>query len=221
MLSFEEIYQLAVQKQGGADVVASKLPAYLDDRALREKPDDRYLSDICLRIFMAGLSRKMVSNKWPAFEKAFFGFNPKRCAFISAEELEVRMADATLIRHLPKMKAIIDNAYLVDRLASKHGSFGQWLADWPIDDMVGLWLYLKKNGSRLGGNSAGIALRICGKDTFLLSDDVVAFLTHYQIVEKKPTSKKALYELQERFNQWQQESGRPLCEISRIISLAV
>ncbi|CAA0081673.1 DNA-3-methyladenine glycosylase 1 [BD1-7 clade bacterium] len=220
MLSFNEIYQLAVQKQGSAEAVESRLPTYLSDSALRQKSDDRYLSDICLRVFMAGLSRRMVMNKWDEFEKRFFGFNPKRCAFMNADEMEQRMSDAMLIRHLPKMKAIIDNAFMVDEIATKHGSFGNWLADWPQDDTVGLWLYLRKHGGRLGGNSAPIALRICGKDTFLLTDDVIDCLVHQHVIDKKPTAKKDLFALQERMNQWQSESQRPLCEISRIISLA-
>ena len=221
MLSFEEILRLAIQKKGSKSAVLDNLPEYLTAKALKKKTDDRFLSDMSRRVFQAGLSWKMVNNKWPAFEERFFGFNPQRCAFISPEEMEAFMRNKTLIRHLDKMKSIQLNAFMMTDIARDHGSFGTWLADWPENDIVGLWLYLKKHGCRLGGNSGPIFLRVAGKDTFILSDDVVAALINYKVVDKKPTSQKALREVQERFNAWHEESGRPMCEISRILSMTV
>ncbi len=221
MLSFAEIYQLAVERKGSQQVVHELLPIPLSVSELKNRTDDRYLSDMSFRVFQAGFSWRVVEKKWPAFEKQFFNFNPKRCVFINAEEIEQRMQDESLIRHLSKMKSIPLNALMVDDIAVKHGSFGEWLAKWPEDDVVGLWLYLKKHSSRLGGNSGPMFLRIVGKDTFLLSADVIAALINYKVIDKKPSSVKSLYELQERFNQWQSESGRPYCEISRLLSLTV
>ncbi|HAG41377.1 MAG TPA: 3-methyladenine DNA glycosylase, partial [Pseudoalteromonas sp.] len=40
------------------------------------------------------------------------------------------------------------------------------VANWPGDDTIGLWAYLKKHGARLGGNTGPYALRALGKDTF-------------------------------------------------------
>ena len=221
MLHVEEILQMAVQKRGSLEAVEAVLPSALTEIELIEKTDDRYLSDMIRRIFQAGFSWKVVDKKWPSFEERFFHFNPKRCAFINSEEIEDRMRDTGLIRHQTKMNTIAVNAFMIDELATEHGSFGQWLADWPVDDIVGLWLYLKKHGSRLGGRSGPMFLRIAGKDTFLLTGDVVEALINFKVIDKNPTSIKALQEVQERFNRWQEESGRPMCEISRLLSLTV
>ena len=45
-------------------------------------------------------------------------------------------------------------------------SFSKLIAEWPSEDITGLWAFLKKNGSRLGGNTGPYALRTLGKDTF-------------------------------------------------------
>ncbi len=221
MLDVEELIQMAVHKRGSLDAVESVLPSPLTDKELKAKTDDRYLSDMSRRIFQAGFSWKVVDKKWPAFEERFFHFNPKRCAFINAEEIEDRMRDTGLIRHATKLNTIALNAFMVDEISEKHGGFGHWIADWPGDDIVGLWLYLKKHGARLGGRSGPMFLRMSGKDTFLLTGDVVQALVNFKVIDKNPTSIKALYEVQERFNGWARESSRPMCQISRLLSLTV
>jgi hypothetical protein len=51
---------------------------------------------------------------------------------------------------------------------------------------------------------------------------VVQALREQGVVEQKsPTSKQALRSIQEAFNTWRDESGRSLCEISRILSCSV
>jgi 3-methyladenine DNA glycosylase Tag len=80
---------------------------------------------------------------------------------------------------------------------------------------------LKKQGAQLGGNSGPSFLRMVGKDTFLLTDDVVAALVAQGVVDKRPTAQRDLRAVQQAFNQWQQESGRPLCQISRLLSMTV
>ncbi len=57
-----------------------------------------------------------------------------------------------------------------------------------------------------------------GKDTFKLTRDVVAVLKNNGVIEKEPTSKADLLDVQKAFLTWQAESGRPLSEISRIVS---
>ena len=81
--------------------------------------------------------------------------------------------------------------------------------------------YLSKQGYQLGGLSAPRFLRMAGKDTFVLSTDVVAALVAQDIVTKNPTSQRDLSAVQEAFNIWQTQSGRPLCQISMLLALTV
>ena len=80
---------------------------------------------------------------------------------------------------------------------------------------------LKKRGSRLGGHTGQYFLRFMGKDTFVFSKDVVSTLIAQGIVDKEPTNRKELHATQQAFNQWKNESGRPLCQISRILAMSV
>ena len=62
---------------------------------------------------------------------------------------------------------------------------------------------------------------MAGKDTFVLSDDVVAASVAQDIVTKRPTSQRDLALVQEAFNAWQAQSGRPLCQLSMLLALTV
>lgn len=220
MKSFDWIYQHVVEHKPGQDIEAL-LPVALTDAQLAEIPDDRLLSDMTRRVFRAGLKHALVDAKWPAFEAAFWGFNPEKVCLMSDEQLEALMQNEALIRHWGKIKATRVNALMVHESAAKHGSFARLIAQWPEDNIIGLWALLKKEGSQLGGNSGAYFLRMIGKDTFILTDDVVAALKAQGIVDKKPVAQRDLKKVQEAFNQWQQESGRPLCQISRLLSYTV
>lgn len=218
MISFDQLYQTAILHKSGEQHVNNYLPSVKSSVELAQAGDDFYLSTMCRRIFRAGLKHSMVDARWPAFEQAFFGFDPLRCAMLSDEEMEAHMKNAALIRHFGKMKAIRDNAGFVMRTSEQAGSFGRWLAEWPADNLVGLWQYLKKQGSQLGGMSGPYFLRMVGKDTFLLTRDVVAVLIAHGAISKAPTSIRDQRAAEKVFLEWQQQCGRPLAEISRIVS---
>ena len=220
MKSFKWIYEHVQTHLAGQDIEAL-LPHPLSVAQLSEVPDDRLFSDMTRRVFRAGLKHSLVDSKWPEFEKAFFGFDPVKISLMSDEQLENLMQNDKLIRHWGKIKAARVNAFMVSSIAEKEGSFARFIANWPSDDIISLWAFLKKEGAQLGGNSGASFLRMVGKDTFLLSDDVVAALKAQGIVDKKPTAKRDLLIVQDVFNQWQQESGRPLCQISRLLSYTV
>lgn len=218
MRTFHSIYETAVLHKGGEAAVEANLPKLRSPDQLKQLTDDRYLSDISRRIFRAGLKHSMVDGKWPAFEEVFFGFDPYRVAMMSDEELEALTHEPRIIRHFGKIKAVRANAVWVLDVAREYSSFGSMVADWPVEHIVDLWVLMKKQGTQLGGQSASRFLRMVGKDGFLLTDDVVNVLKAEGIVDKLPTSKRDLQKVQEAFNQWHAESGRPMAEISRIIS---
>lgn len=221
MRRFEDIYQTAILHKGGASVVESLLPKAKSPSELAAISDDRYLSHMCRRIFRAGLKHSMVDAKWPNFEVVFNDFDPFSNAMLSDEDLEVLMQDKRIIRHMGKIRAVRENACFVREIAAEFGGFGQFLGQWPTEDIVGLWALLKKRGKQLGGNSGASFLRMVGKDTFLLTRDVIAVLKAEGIITKEPTAKRDLQLVQNAFNTWQQQSSRSLCEISRIVSLTV
>ena len=221
MRDYAWLSSYCLNRFGGPAELEARLPQPRSAEALRALGDDRYLSLIALRVFRAGLKHSLVDAKWPAFEEAFFAFDPHKVVLMGAEHLERLMQDSRLIRHLGKLKSVPRNAQFVLDVACERGSFGQLIADWPSSDIVGLWKYLAKHGSQLGGLSAPRLLRMIGKDTFIPTDDLVAALKAQGIVDKAPTSQKELAAVQAAFSQWQAESGRPLCQLSVMLAHTV
>ena len=156
----------------------------------------------------------------PAFEAVFSGFEPRRVRAMPDEALEGLLGDARLIRHWGKLKSVRDNAAAMLEIAGEHDSFGAWLADWPADDVVGLWETLAKRFSQMGGNSGPTFLRMVGKDTFILSPSVVAGLKHWADMPP-PKNRADRLAAQRVFNDWAAETGRPLCQLSLILACSV
>ncbi len=221
MTDFRSILEAARARAGGADPLEKSLPVPETDEALRGLGDDRYLSLMSLRVFRAGLKHSMVDAKWPAFEEAFLGFEPRRVRAMSDEAMERLLADKRLIRHGRKIMAVRNNAAAICALAEETGGFGAYLADWPASRIVELWDDLAKRFSQMGGNSGPRFLRMVGKDTFLLTDDVVRALNHWGAIDGTPKGKAARANVQEAFNRWAGEAGRPLCQISTILARSV
>ena len=221
MRDYKWLHEFCLNRFGSAKALEAMLPQPSSDAALRALSDDRDLSLMSLRIFRAGLKHSLVDAKWPAFEEVFFGFDPEKVVLMGAERLENLMQDARLIRHLGKLKSVPRNAQFILDVRREKGSFGALIADWPVTDIVGLWKYLARQGNQLGGLSAPRFLRMVGKDTFVPTDDMVAALKAQGVIDKAPTSQKDLAAVQAAFNQWQAESGRPLCQLSVMLAHTV
>ena len=211
----------AARTRHGAASLEARLPQPKTAQQLSATSDDRYLSQMSLRVFRAGLKHSLVDAKWPAFEEVFHGFDPRRVRAMSDEALEALLGNARLIRHWGKLKAVRGNAAALLDVASEHGSFGAWLAAWPGDDIVGLWEALAKGFSQMGGNSGPSFLRMVGKDTFVLTHSVTAALKHWGAVSAPPKNRQDRAQVQAAFNAWAAETGRPLCQLSLILAASI
>jgi 3-methyladenine DNA glycosylase Tag len=218
--SFAPILEAARTRLGAAALEA-RLTQPRSPAELKAVPDDRYLSQMELRIFRAGLKHSLVDAKWPAFEEVFGGFETRRVRAMSDEALEALLADRRVIRHWGKLKSVRDNAAAMIAVAEEHGSFGAWLADWPGTGVVELWEALAKRFSQMGGNSGPSFLRMVGKDTFVLTHSVTAALKRWGAVDTPPKNRKDRAAVQSCFNAWAAETGRPLCQLSLILAASV
>ncbi|RMR09473.1 DNA-3-methyladenine glycosylase I [Pseudomonas savastanoi pv. glycinea] len=221
MHDYKWLNEYCLNRFGSAKALEAHLPTPKTAKQLQAIGDDRYLSTMALRVFRAGLKHSLVDAKWPTFEEVFYRFDPEKVVLMGADHLERLMQDARIIRHLGKLKSVPRNAQLVLDIEKEHGSFGNFIAQWPVDDITGLWQYLAKHGNQMGGLSAPRFLRMVGKDTFIPTWDVVAALNAQKIVDKVPTSKRDQAIVQQVFNQWQSESGRPLCQLSAMLAFTV
>jgi 3-methyladenine DNA glycosylase Tag len=221
MKSFAALYDRAAKRKGGAKALEALLPTPLTKAELAKIPDDRWLSTMSKCVFQAGFNWRVVENKWPDIEEAFAGFHPKRWMIMSDDDLERLLRDKRVIRHTTKILAVRDNATFLCDLAEEYGSAARFFADWPAEDYAGLLLLLKKRAARLGGNSAQYFLRFMGKDSFILSRDVVAALVREGVVGTEPKSQRDLKLVQAAFNCWHRESGRPLTQISKVLAFTI
>ncbi|MBF7073923.1 DNA-3-methyladenine glycosylase I [Glaciecola sp. MH2013] len=185
---------------------------------LLEITDDRFLAEFTKKVFQSGFVWRVVRNKWPSFEEVFFEFNIDKILLMPDEMLEQKATNPAIIRNFNKVKTIRENAMMIDDVRREYGSFAKFVAQWPSDDIVGLWDYLKKHGARLGGNTGPYALRMLGVDTFLLSRDVEAYFVEHGLITGSARSKRSLKAIQDTFLHWQQESGLSLQELSQIVS---
>lgn len=220
LTSFKSLYQCAAERKGGEANLQLLLGEPIPRDILLSITDDRVLAAFTKKIFQSGFVWRVVENKWPEFEEVFFQFNIEKLLMMPEEMVERKSQDARIIRNYNKVKTIKANAQMMYENTTKAQSFMQFLVNWPSDDIVGLWLFLKKHGQRLGGNTGPYALRALGIDTFILSRDVEAYFRGHKIIDGGLTSKTNLNRIQQHFNQLSSESGLGLTQLSRLISYA-
>ncbi len=220
MHHFDEIYEIAASRHGGADALESGVPKPKPVDELIATPEDRWLSTITKCVFQAGFNWKVIEAKWDGFETAFDGFDVGRCAYMDDEKFDALLQDTSIVRNGAKIATVRENAAFLMELREEGGA-GQVFGGWPSTDFIGLLEMLAKRGSRLGGASAQYAMRFAGRDSFILSKDVTARLIAEGVVDKQPTSKKAMAAVQDAFNNWMDQSGRSLTEISRVLAMSL
>lgn len=219
--SFAQIYQRACERKGGKAALEALLGHSAKAEDIAAIPDNVLLGELTMKVFQSGFVWRVVRQKWPGFCAVFFDFDIEKMLLMSDDMLEAKARDERIIRNAAKVFTIRHNAQMIADVASKHGSFARFIADWPSEDIIGLWAYLKQHGARLGGNTGPYALRAIGKDTFILSQDVEAYLKATKVFDGAATSKRSLSQIQQQFNLWRQQSGRSLQHISQIIALSV
>ena len=220
MRSFQEIFDISAERHGGAKALEARLGGAKTAAELAAIPEDRWLAEISKYIFATGLNWTVIEKKWPGFEEAFHGFDVGRCAMMDDEMFDSLLADTRIVRHGAKIASVRDNAAFMLELRDE-GGIAKVIGEWPAEDFAALLEMLKRRGSRLGGMTGAYSMRMLGRDSFILSKDVIARLIAEGVVDKAPTSKAAMRAVQEAFNLWMAQSGRSLTDISRVLAMSI
>lgn len=198
------------------------MPPVRSPRALARTSDDRWLAQMTRCVFQAGFVWRVVDNKWDDFEDVFFGFPPAKIVMLSPDQIDRFASNPRIIRNRQKVLGIQANAQFILDIEKDYGSFGKFISRWPEQDLIGLFALLKKRGSRLGGMTGQRVLRNMGKDTFIVTGDVVRALQRAGVdIADLPNSKRDLSRIQEAFNHWHEESQLPYSHLSRLCALSV
>jgi|TARA_B110000046_G_scaffold161351_1_gene175025 3-methyladenine DNA glycosylase Tag len=221
METFETIYEMAVDMKTGVETLESLLPIPRTEKELKKLTNDFCLSNMTRRIFQAGLNRKIIDNKWPAFEEVFHRFDINAVRMMSDDELQVLMGEKRIVRHWGKIQSVRYNAQTIYEINEEEGEFINYLAEWPSSDIVEFWDILKKRFKQLGGASGPYFLRRIKKDTFFLTQDVIRAMAHWGAIDEEPKNKKQKKHVQDCMNMWQEESHRPYCQLSMILACSI
>lgn len=222
MQKFAEIQASAIARKGGAQALQDLLPTVMSEAQFLALPDDRILAMMCRTINQAGFNWTVIHNKWPQFEDAFFGFDVDRLAMLSAEQWEAYCNDTRVVRHWPRIKAVMENVSFVRAYRDEYGSFARFLHTYPASRQVELMAFLKSHGSRLGGQTGQWFLRYICKDGFVLTQDVILALQLAGLdIPDQPTSKRDLNKIQQAFNDWADETGLPYTHLGKIAAFSV
>lgn len=221
MKDFSELIEQAEARKGGRNALNRLLSPVLNRQNIADIPDDRFLSMMAKVINQAGFHWGVIEKKWPQFEEAYFRFNVMKLSMISPEQWENYMQDERIVRNWQKISAVKDNVAFVYHESSERGCFAQLIAQWPEDDQVGLMLYLKKQGARLGGNTGQRFLRYMGRDSFILTEDVVLALQNAGLdIADNPSSQRDLKKVQVLMNEWREQTGLSYTHISQIAAFS-
>ena len=130
----------------------------------------------------------------------------------------VVIANISESKHLGFGSAFMDHDHKkVWAFGCNRGASGNW----PLEDQVGLFAYLKRHGSRLGGMTGPYALRRLGYDNLILSKSVVAALNMAGVIDGAATSKKAQAAVQAAFNEWVAQSSETYARVSLTLAMSV
>jgi 3-methyladenine DNA glycosylase Tag len=130
----------------------------------RPSNDDAYFENMTRVIFLAGLSWKMIDEKWPNFKKVFKNFSINEVAKFDKEDVKQLMANVGIVRNQAKIAATISNAKQFQDIKKKYGSFQSYLDGLDKSDNYNLVIKeFGKKFSRLGPSSARIFLYSVGE----------------------------------------------------------
>ena len=106
-------------------------------------------------IFLAGLSWKMIDEKWSSFKRAFSNFSISEVVKFDENDIKRLMNDAGIVRNRAKIIAAINNAKQFQNIEKEYSSSQSYLNS--LDKSGNYALVIKELGkkfSRLGPSSA-------------------------------------------------------------------
>jgi DNA-3-methyladenine glycosylase I len=130
----------------------------------RQNDDDTLFEVMCLQVFQAGLTWRMIIERRDAFRRVFHGWSIARVADLGPEGVDEALQDATIIRNRRKVEACVANARVVRGLQGAHGSFCRWFYDvLEGDELAGLQRDLRKTFKFMGPEIARMWLLASGR----------------------------------------------------------
>jgi DNA-3-methyladenine glycosylase I len=124
--------------------------------------DDRHLFEmLVLEGAQAGLSWSTILRKREGYREAFAGFDPKKIARFSEQDVDRLAQDTRVVRNRRKIEATVDNAVEMIELDREHGGFRNYLRSrGSFEDTVA---DLKRHFAFLGDTGSYYFLYVVGE----------------------------------------------------------
>jgi len=133
-------------------------------REKRPSSDDVYFENMTRVVFLAGLSWRMIDEKWPNFRKAFHNFSITEVAKFDETDIKRLVDNASIVRNKAKIIATMHNAKQLHSIRKECGSFQSYLDSLDkSNNYASVIKELGKKFSRLGPSSARIFLYSVGE----------------------------------------------------------
>jgi len=131
-----------------------------------EPPDDNaYFENMTRCVFQAGLTWKLIADRWPHFKKAFKDFDIETVAEFDEEDIEGLLSDSSILRNRAKIEATLFNAIEFVKIKEEFESFSNFMDNLDKSEN---YKYVKKEltkrFSRMGPKSAMVFLYSIGED---------------------------------------------------------
>jgi DNA-3-methyladenine glycosylase I len=137
-------------------------PYHENEYGFSSREDAVLFERLALEINQAGLSWLTVLKKREAFNRAFAGFDPKKVAAFTDNDIARLLADEGIIRNRLKINAVIENARRILEIRKSHGSFADWLDSYHPQSKEEWVKLFKKTFLFTGGEIAGEFLMSLG-----------------------------------------------------------
>jgi DNA-3-methyladenine glycosylase I len=125
------------------------------------KDERQYFEMLTWFVFGAGLNWRVMRAKWPAFERAFAGFDIDKVAKYGERDIDRLLGDAGIIRNGKKIVGTVANAGELQAIAREHGSTTKWLRSYR-DDGEALQKDVRKRFHHIGETTARMFLTCVG-----------------------------------------------------------
>ena len=129
--------------------------------------DDNVLFEVmCLQVFQAGLTWRMILARRDAFRQAFQNWHIDKVADMAPDDVDRLLQDPSIIRNRKKIEACIANAQTILGIQQQHGSFCRWFYQvLEGDDLAVLQKALRKIFKFVGPEIARMWLMAAGRVT--------------------------------------------------------
>jgi hypothetical protein len=136
--------------------VPGQAPKKIKPKALRD-----YLEVMTKAVFQSGMSWRVIEAKWDGFRDAFEGFDPKKVAKLTPDDVNRLAQDTRIVRNRRKIEATVDNAVEMVALDREYKGFRNYLrSQGSFDDTVA---DLKRHFGFLGETGSYYFLHVVGE----------------------------------------------------------